>query len=194
MTSRKCFLFVLILLASLTPTVFLQAQKSKGKFRTLGITAGYGNTFSDNTDYEVFFSGVDFSKSFHVPRKRDFVSWYAQPQFNFVKATSVEPRNFDYEFGLNLGIRNYVHISDRFYFFQMLGSGPHYISAHLQRQATGFIFSDNLALGGLVQLHEGRFLYLQGGIRHISNANIKIPNRGVNSWVVVLGYSWVRRS
>ena len=71
----------------------------------------------------------------------------------------------------------------------MLGSGPHYISADLERQATGFIFSDNLMLGSLIRLKKQVFLNLQFGVRHISNANINLPNRGVNSVIFMAGIS-----
>jgi hypothetical protein len=81
-------------------------------------------------------------------------------------------------------------VNDGLYFYQMLGSGPHYISAHLDRQATGFIFSDNLAIGALTRLNRKQlFLNLQFRIRHISNANLKLPNRGVNSYNFFIGLS-----
>jgi hypothetical protein len=133
---------------------------------------------------------ADYSKSFKTPKKKDFLAWYAQPQFNFVKADSTPKGSIDYEFGLNLGIRNYVKINEGFYFYQMLGSGPHYISAKVKRQASGFIFSDNLALGTLLRLNrKGWFLNFQYVQRHISNANLKKPNSGVNSYNFVIGLS-----
>lgn len=181
-----CLLFVLISLSSV-------AQQER-RFRTAGALIGYGTEFSDNTDYKVLFLAGDYSQSWkRQPRKRDFVGWYAQPQFNLVHNRTTPGQGTDIEFGLNLGIRNYVRIGEAFYFYQMLGSGPHYISAHLQRQARGFIFSDNLALGSLIRLGGNGFLNLQAGVRHISNANIQIPNRGVNSYVGMIGYSKVFR-
>ncbi len=158
------------------------------RFVTKGGLIGYGNTISNNTDYETWFLMADYSRSFRKPRKNVFVAWYAQPQFNLVKATNTEAGNVDVEFGLNLGIRNYIRFSDGFYFYQQLGSGPHYISARLDRQARGFIFSDNLQLGFLLKAGPG-FINIQGGPRHISNANLDLPNRGVNSIIGLIGYS-----
>ena len=94
---------------------------------------------------------ADFSWSFKkYPKKKDFVGWYVNPQFNWVKATNT--KGIDVEVGVNLGIRNYIRINDRFLLYQMLGSGPHYYTADLDRQAPGFIFSDNLAIGSFINL------------------------------------------
>ena len=163
------------------------------QFKTMGGLVGMGNSFSKNTDYQVFYIMVDYSKSFTNPRKKDFVAWYAEPQFNLVKAASTEPGTLDYEYGLNLGIRNYIKINDGFYLYQMLGLGPHYISADVVRQASGFIFSDNLALGTFLRLNKKNlFLNFQYVQRHISNANLKAPNGGINFYNFVIGLSQLK--
>lgn len=176
--------------------LFILCLRSNGQdtaakhFKTVGGLAGWGNSFSRNTGYQIYYLLADYSRSFKAPRKKDFVAWYAEPQFNLVKADSTPKGSIDYEFGLNLGIRNYVKINDGFYFYQMLGSGPHYISAKVGRQASGFIFSDNLALGAFLRLNKkDLFLNIQYVQRHISNANLKAPNGGVNSYNFVIGLS-----
>ena len=160
------------------------------RFKTIGGLTGWGNSFSKNTDYQVFYMIADYSKSFTNPRKKDFVAWYAEPQFNLVKAASSGKDGLDYEYGLNLGIRNYIKINEGFYLYQMLGSGPHYISAEVVRQASGFIFSDNFAVGTFLRLNKRNlFLNFQYVQRHISNANLKAPNGGINFYNFVIGLS-----
>jgi hypothetical protein len=183
----KSFLFVPFLVLILSVSEVSIAQETPKRFRTSGALAGIGKTFSDNTVYKVYFLVGDYSQSFSKPVKSDFLAWYAEPQFNLVK--TLKPNGPDLEFGLNLGIRNYIRINKGFYLYQMLGSGPHYITADLDRQATGFIFSDNLILGSLLLLNKNQMLNIQAGVRHISNANIKLPNRGVNTFVFRLGLS-----
>lgn len=187
-------LFVLIILGCfVTGSQTVIAQQASTRFRTSGGELGLGNTFSDNTTYKMVLAMADFSWSFHRrPLKNDFMAWYCNPQFNIVHSSALTNQWKDVEFGVNLGFRNYIHINDKLYFYQMLGSGPHYISARLNRQATGFIFSDNLAVGSLIHLHKSTFLNIQAGIRHISNANLKLPNRGVNSFIIMLGLSGIR--
>jgi hypothetical protein len=182
------FLSKALLIILLIASIQAKAQQPAQKFRTKGGIIGYGNAFSDNTYYKIFFFAGDFSSSFKAPKKNDFVGWYFEPQFNIVHTL----RPWDYEFGANLGIRNYIRINDGFYLYQMLGSGPHYISAELDRQATGFIFSDNLAIGSFTRVgKKSVFLNLQFRMRHISNANLKLPNRGVNSYNFFVGFSGI---
>jgi hypothetical protein len=184
-----CFTLFLIFYSNVSAQESIPAKR----FKTVGGVVGWGNSFSENTDYQIYYMIGDYSSSFKVPKKKDFVAWYAEPQFNFVKAASTPEGSIDYEFGLNLGIRNYVKINDGFYFYQMLGSGPHYISAEVGRQANGFIFSDNLALGTLLRLNsKGLFLNFQYVQRHISNAGLKDPNGGVNSYNFVIGLSRIK--
>lgn len=169
------------------------AQQTPKRFQTRGMEVGRGNTFSDHTTYEMLMVMADLSYAFRKhPVKKDFVAWYCNPQFNFVRATNTQKNAIDVETGVNLGIRNYVKVSEHFYLYQMLGSGPHYFSARLDRQARGFIFSDNFALGSFIHLHKYYFLNLQFGIRHISNAGIHMPNKGVNSYIIMLGVSNLR--
>jgi hypothetical protein len=160
------------------PAYSEQGRDSIRRFKTAGALVGYGHAFSNNTLYNIYYFMGDFSWSFSKqPKNNDFVSLYFEPQFNLVHTL----RPLDVEFGANLGIRNYIRVNPGLYFYQMLGSGPHFISAKLDRQATGFIFSDNLFLGALTRLKKDLFLNLQFGLRHISNANLALPNRGVNS-------------
>lgn len=187
---RKLFFFIITLFIFCYET---QAQESAKHFKTIGGLVGWGNSMMKGTGYQVYYLLADYSNSFKVPKKKDFLSWYAEPQFNFAKSDYTKKGSLDYEFGVNLGIRNYVKINEGFYFYQMLGSGPHYVSAEIGRQANGFIFSDNLALGTLLRLNQkGLFLNFQYVQRHISNAGLKDPNGGVNSYNFVIGLSRIK--
>jgi hypothetical protein len=185
---------ILTTVAVLFTTQILQAQDleskaDKTRFKTSGGLVGYGQSVNTDTRYEPFYFSGDFSWSFtKVPKHRDFVAWYFEPQVNIVRTQ----RPVDIEFGANLGIRNYIKANDGLYFYQMLGSGPHYISAEVKRQANGFIFSDNLAVGAFTRLNnKGLFLNLQFRIRHLSNAELKQPNGGINMWSVFVGLSHI---
>ena len=179
---KKLFL---LLCCSLLFAISRAQEPAPARFKTEGFLVGYGPTFSDNTNYRVYYLTGDWSWSFSKPKRRDFLSIYFEPQVNLVRTD----RPWDMEFGANLGLRNYVRINDGFYFYQMLGSGPHFITAELDRQATGFIFSDNLALGVLKRMDKELMLNLQFGVRHISNAGLKLPNRGVNTLNFRVGLS-----
>jgi hypothetical protein len=185
---KRNFLFVIIFFFFVSG-VSAQDTVRKTHFKTIGGLVGWGNSMMKGTGYQVYYIIADYSSSFKVPKKKDFLAWYAEPQFNFVNGDYTPKGGIDYEFGLNLGIRNYVKIKEGFYFYQMLGSGPHYVSAEIGRQASGFIFSDNLALGTFLRLGGYLFLNVQYVQRHISNAGLKAPNGGVNSYNFVIGLS-----
>ena len=163
------------------------ATHTDQSLREHGFLLGYSRPFTKPVTYDVLLLGAEFVHPFPKSLKNDFVTWYVNPQFNFVKADNT--KSVDIEFGVNLGIRNYMRLNSNWYFYQMIGSGPHFISARLSRQTRGFIFSNNFALGSLVRISGSHFLNLQLGFRHISNANLKLPNRGINSYVFTIGYS-----
>src|SRR5881275_2432811 len=128
----KSFNRILVLLLLLGPFQ-LNAQTAQGRFYSKGGLVGYGLSFHDYPTYNIFFFMGDYSQSWKKkPVKNDFTGWYAVPQFNLVKAFYKEEYHHDIEFGVNLGFRNYIRISDNFYLYQQLGSGPHYITAQLE--------------------------------------------------------------
>ncbi len=163
----------------------LTAQENL-RFKTSGGFTGYGYELNPEITYRVIYMAGDFSFPLGKKEKKNFFSWYLEPQFNFVKTNRT-----DIEFGTNIGIRHHFKLGQRSWFYQMLGSGPHFISAELERQATGFIFSDNLAIGLLRQLKKDKplLLNIQFRYRHISNASLKKPNSGIDNINLILGFS-----
>jgi hypothetical protein len=169
----------------------LLCQDSAVRFRSGGGIVGYGHEINIDTRYNpVFFAG-DFSWQLGKGERKDFITFYMEPQFNLVATV----RPVDIEFGTNIGIRYYQQLSSTLLVYQMLGSGPHFITADLPRQAKGFIFSDNLAIGVFREIRSKKPLYLhfQFRVRHISNAGIKLPNAGVNTLNVLVGLSRLRK-
>jgi hypothetical protein len=183
----KCLLILIL------STLFYSASKAQDssfRFKTAGGIVGYGHEVNLDTRYNPIFFAGDFSWQFGKTKKKNFLAFYLEPQFNLV--VTVKP--LDIEFGTNIGLRYYQQLSPTFYLYQMLGSGPHFITADLPRQAKGFIFSDNLAVGFFKELSRKKALFLnvQFRVRHISNAELKMPNAGVNTLNVLVGLSRFR--
>ena len=166
------------------------AQDTSFRFKSSGGIVGYGHEINIDTRYNPIFFAGDFSWQFGKEKRKDFLAFYLEPQFNLVATV----RPLDIEFGTNVGLRYYQQLSSKFYFYQMLGSGPHFITADLPHQAKGFIFSDNLAVGFYKQVSEEKSLFLnfQFRVRHISNAGLKLPNSGVNTLNVLVGLAKFR--
>ena len=160
----------------------------------LGQLAGNDNhsiALKVNYEYRVTFYQLQYYIS--VSRKKAFgIDLVAQPQYN---STTYKPLLGSaqyvngYEVGLNLGLlarENVFHDLLSFYF--MIGTGPHYTSGTVQRQANGFIFSDNFAGGVNIKLTKNLYADWRSGLRHISNAGLRIPNGGINTLTMREGF------
>lgn len=118
-------------------------------------------------------------------RKNDLVV-YLEPQLVWVHFSPKDKREF--EFGANLGIEYRLHLSENSSLTAAIGSGPHFITVETKQQVKGFILSDNFTAGLRRRLGDsGVNLDLKCRFRHISNANLKLPNKGIDSWFLIAG-------
>ena len=170
-----------------------------GNRHKLAVTAGYGfeEQISSNADYQynVVFLGARYH--YNIFRKNTFgIDFLAEAQYNLTKyAYDVvwipEVKN-GFEFGVHPGIvflKNFWE--DELSIYAMVVIGPHYISGSLNRQVSGFIFSDNFIIGADFKLFKSWYFDLNVGYRHISNANLKLPNDGINNILVNGGVMYV---
>lgn len=92
----------------------------------------------------------------------------------------------NYGFGLNLGISYNLQLSKSLAIFSSLGSGPYYVTVETRRQASGFIFSDNIELGiNYLMPASTTAIQLRARFRHISNAGLNSPNGGIDNLFLV---------
>ncbi len=107
-----------------------------------------------------------------------------EPQYNRVQ-TAGSRKWSNFEYGLNTGFR-FLHKTRLLDAYFQLSTGPHYISADFRNgesnlmQRGSFIFSNNFVWGfrkrvGVINIHS------EIRLRHISNANLKQPNSGINN-------------
>ena len=118
--------------------------------------------------------------------KKDDLFIYLEPQLVWVW---FDPdRKKEIEFGANLGLKYRLNFNKKTALIGAIGSGPHYITAETPKQVKGFIFSDNFTLGLKQTVGGGDTdLHLRTRFRHISNANLKKPNQGIDSWFLIFG-------
>ena len=109
---------------------------------------------------------------------------YLEPQYNIVTHPSG-----NYEFGIGVGFEYRFPIVHGLYGYLLAGSGLHYISFDSSDQSGGFNFNDNLGAG--VYIYASRDTAINAGFRfrHISNADLNMPNEGINSYLFVIGIS-----
>lgn len=189
MVINFCIKKFVIVTAALAITAIGNAQDYYIRTKYYGIYFGYSVFDQDinQFDYEPYL--LMFHHSIPLTRKNaaNVFSIYFEPQINPV----LFDHKLNIEFGLNTGLMYSRKISRALFMYVMLGSGPHYINAQTQRQAKGFIFSDNIAAGiklPMPSLLAGE-LNVQTRLRHISNAGLKSPNGGINNLFLVVGYT-----
>jgi hypothetical protein len=183
------YLLILLILASALPA---KGSPNPLKPNLIGLKTGYG--FQDGLKelhpYQVVFLQL-FSQHMLVKRNYWTIQIVPQPQVNITRFIHDKMTYFEdqgYEFGLNMGFlfSRMVRQGD-IYIFVLVGTGPHYISGAPKYQSPGLIFSDNFVTGMDAKLSEKMYLRISGGFRHISNAGLKRPNRGVNNWMISKG-------
>ncbi len=114
--------------------------------------------------------------------------WTVYLEGQFTRAASI--RNFQEEYGIggNLGILYRQPITPLLTMMGAIGSGPYYITVQTDRQASGFIFSDNFEAGFTKSFKNiGPKLQLRFRFRHISNAGLQEPNGGIDNFFVFIG-------
>ncbi len=96
-----------------------------------------------------------------------------------------------YEIGLGAGGRIDVNLyhSDLLWVFK-LQSGPHYISRAPSRQLPGFLFSSEANTGFSLLLKGATKIEVLLGFRHLSNAEVRLPNGGLNNLLMSVGMSF----
>jgi len=98
---------------------------------------------------------------------------------------------FNFEVGMFVSFNLGYALTDWDMISLMAGAGPHYISVVTEKQASGFIFSDNflLAYRRKMMIDSSPFeVSLYGGFRHLSNASLKQPNGGIDNIMTGVGF------
>lgn len=181
-------LVVVLFCCSLSANVTLQAQSHA---RWGGVVAGLPFVYEhlpEGRSYQPWqllgwVTLTDLKK-----RGNDHLYWYAEPQLVFV--TYSDGSGPDWEAGLNTGLMYQLALGKGWFATAAIGTGPHYVTVETPLQARGFIFSDNFEAGIIAPLGQGVQLHLRSRFRHISNAGLKNPNKGIDIFFALAGIVW----
>ncbi len=186
------FLSSLILLSSLSASCQVDKIFNGAKHR-LGFQVGLANAYQLKRTYEYDATLFKFQYFYSMASNRYIgMDLLVQPQINttkfrFLSAWPITSAGI--EFGANVGLVLRANlINDVFGIFVAGSLGPHYLSRAPNRQADGFIFSDNVFAGANIKIIRNIQLDLRVGLRHISNAGLKDPNAGINSFIITAGF------
>lgn len=160
---------------------------------SIGFISGYGAQrmgFIDiGVDYTYQVTFLQLQYGYNAIQKKQWkLGLLLQPQFNITRYNrpdAAREKMNGFEFGLNIGgMLGYDILKDILLLYTVLSLGPHYISGAPERQTDGFIFSDNLFIGLQAKVGKHVCLDFRPGFRHISNASLKRPNGGVNTFII----------
>ena len=194
-----------LIIINLLLSFFMYSQDSIPKFKWLrtGIVVGYASQnkiLKQDSDYTYESKIIKFSNHFNWSRKRKHrweilvePSYYSSKHqllnYWFISHTVANgdelrakfmPLKTINEYVLNVGVvyRRYLNLNSSV--FATLNSGPMYIDTDTERLKKGFAFSDILSVGYNYKVNKISF-DVKGMIRHVSNANLQMPNYGLNS-------------
>ena len=166
-------------------------KRAKGSWITeAGFISGYGDASLDEGIYRVLLMMGHLGKDINhfIPALKDHrgtLSFFLEPQFNYV----LKPAG-DFEFGLGIGFQYAYPVTERISPYILVVTGPHDISVDSITQANGFNFSSAIGAGIYLSLTKNVALNLGYRHRHVSNADIKKPNEGIDSEIGLLGLSY----
>lgn len=92
------------------------------------------------------------------------------------------------EYALNIGLQVRYNFSNTFSLSVIASIGPMYSDTPTERLAKGFAFSDIIAIGAAYRVKNIMF-EVRPGARHVSNADLKMPNAGHNAATIDFGIS-----
>ncbi len=114
------------------------------------------------------------------------VSFYPHVGFVFLR------KRVTYEYGVNVRLNLNFALSKFDALRVIIGAGPHYFNCHAKRQSYGFIFSDYLLASyrRYIVLNDRYCNFdFEIGYRHISNADICLPNGGFDNIIFSIGFN-----
>ncbi len=187
---------VLLVLTVIPGALMASEERGEGKrtggawITEAGFISGYGDASLDEGVYRTLLVIGHLGKEINhaIPALRGHrgtLSIFLEPQVN----TVLKPAG-EMEFGLGIGIQYAYPVTERISPYLLVVSGPHYISFDSPTQAKGFNFSSAIGAGIYLALRKDMALNLGYRHRHVSNADLKKPNEGIDSELGLLGLSF----
>lgn len=156
-------------------------------FTEIGFITGFGYGTVTEGDYLpvpcIVHLGTDMRR--WVPSlqgHRGTLSLFIEPQFNLVFG-----KEFDTEAGASIGLKYGYPLNDILSIYGLASVGFLFITADTVDQANGFNFADAVGVGINIAIMPGAALDLGFRLRHVSNADLRDPNCGIDTYFGTVG-------
>jgi len=158
-------------------------------FTEVGFITGFGYGTLTEGDYFpvplIVHLGVDMKRWFpSLQDHRGVLTAFLEPQFNLVFGAE-----FSTEGGASIGLKYRYPLNDAVSVYGLYSAGFLLITVDTVDQANGFNFGSYVGAGVSYLVHRDTALNLGYRLRHVSNANLRSPNPGIDSNFLVVGFS-----
>lgn len=186
---QKCCVTILTAALCLTLPCFAQEAKPRA-FQGVEILGGWGQAgLKTKQDYHFIplIVGFDFNlKNLNENLKSHYpglLEFQIEPFFSLV----LQP-NHNIEIGNTFALKAGL-LPETFAFQPYIrgGVGGIYITQHIPEQSTQFNFCEYGGVGSHYFFNKNTALTVEFRYRHLSNADIKQPNRGISSYLTLFG-------
>jgi len=157
-------------------------------FTEIGVITGMGYSTVSEGDYLpvplIVHLGADMKRWFpSLANNRGVLTAFLEPQFNpvFGHETSIEA-------GAGIGLKYRYPLSDIFSVYGLFSTGILFITGDTVDQADGFNFSHTVGVGMNIYIMPGAALDLGFRVRHVSNADLREPNCGIDTYFGTIGF------
>ncbi len=157
-------------------------------FTEVGFITGVGYSTVTEGDYLpvplIVHLGTDMKRWFpSLKDHRGVLTAFIEPQVNpvFGYDSSVEA-------GASIGLKYRYPLTDSFSVYGLYSLGFLFLTADTVDQAEGINFANSVGAGINLKIMPGAALDLGVRVRHVSNANIREPNCGIDSYFGTIGF------
>ncbi|MGB4189769.1 MAG: acyloxyacyl hydrolase, partial [Syntrophales bacterium] len=154
-----------------------------GFFTEVGFVTGFGYSTVSEGKYLpvplIVHLGTDMGRWFpSLANNRGVLTVFLEPQVNPV--FGYETR---LEAGASLGLKYRYPLTDALSVYGLYSAGFLFLTADTVDQANGLNFANSVGAGISVRIMPGAALDLGFRIRHVSNADLREPNCGIDSYI-----------
>jgi hypothetical protein len=193
---KKVNLFIIFLSAGLLVLNTCFADETKTKpLKGIEFLTGFGwGELRRKNDYNLtpLIVDFDFNLKALLAKKINFnpsqlIQFQIEP---FISVVSSPNRNVETgtSFFLKIGL---LPETSRFKPYAKCGIGMAYMTQHTMEQPTQFNFTEQVCFGMHYFFRNDLGLTLEGRLRHVSNAGIREPNYGLNTYFVLAGITYL---
>lgn len=169
-----------------------KGKRGKSFLKEFAVLTGFARgNLKDKDDYK--FVPAIFRFGFDLKRFLNKISFSPKELFEFQVepfVSAVISPDTNAEFGANLLFKYGYFFTKKFCPYIEAGAGVIYITQHTREQSTQYNFIPQVGAGISYFLNDNLAVSAGYRYRHLSNASIKAPNKGINVDMVVFGISW----